>query len=40
MGKGVDETQALAEQLKGVDPNHALLADLEKSSAFDAAAGK
>ncbi len=40
-GKGTNETQALTEQLRGVQPDHALLADLdEKSSAFETAAGK
>jgi len=40
-GKGGAETQALMEQLRSVQPEHALLADVEeKSSAFDTAAAK
>jgi len=40
-GKGAIEAEALAEQLRGVDPDHAFFADLEeKSNAFDMAAGK
>jgi coatomer subunit epsilon len=41
MGKTASETEPLIEQLKGVDPEHALLMDLEeKSKLFDTAAGK
>ena len=41
MGKGASETEALIAQLKGVEPEHALLTDLEeKSKMFDNAAGK
>ena len=41
MGKSASETEALIEQLKGVEPEHALLTDLEeKSKMFNNAAGK
>ena len=41
MGKKSDDSQALMEQLKGIDANHAFLKDLEaKSNLFDTAAAK
>lgn len=40
-GKSASETEALIEQLKGAEPQHVLLVDIEeKSKLFDAAAGK